>query len=159
MTNPNLTPLDAVGIFNALASHAATLGIFDTVTNHEAINAPGHGLHYEIWAGPIGPARGDSGLDITSARVIMMGRVKCSVMREPRDQIETDLLYAVDRLMAEYTGAFQLGLPGVRAIDLMGIEGIALEARPGWINLDNQSYRVADITIPIIVNDTWVQSP
>jgi hypothetical protein len=159
MTNPNLTSMDIVGIFMAVQTHAMTLGLFETVTGHEMVNAPGHGLHYEIWAGPIGPIRGGSGLDITSASVIIQGRIKVATAREPRDQVETDMLYAVDRLISSYTDAFQLGLPGVRNIDVLGAYGPALSAKPGYITQDSNLYRVADIIIPVIVNDCWEQSP
>jgi hypothetical protein len=151
--------MDVVGIFNAIQSHAMTLGLFETVCGHETVNAPGHGLHYEIWAGPIGPIRGGSGLDITSASVTIQGRVKVNTTRDPRDLVETDLLYAVDRLISEYTANFQLGLPGVRNIDVHGAYGLALSARPGYISQSGDLFRVADITIPIICNDVWEQLP
>jgi hypothetical protein len=143
-------------MFNAVETHAMTCGLFDTVTGHESKSAPGHGLHYEIWAGPITPVQ-SSGLDTTTVRVTIQGRVKCDMTREPLDLVETDLLYAVDRLMAAYSGQFQLTLGNVRSIDLLGAHGVVLEARPGYISQNNRLFRVADLTIPIIVNDVYGQ--
>lgn len=154
MTTP--TPLDLVGMFNAVETHALTSGLFETVTGHEAKSPPGHGLHYEVWAGDITPVSA-SGLDTTTVRIVIMGRVKIDMLREPLDLIETDILYAVDRLMAAYSGQFQLALSNVRNIDLLGQHGLPLSARPGYLNQNNRMFRVADITIPIIVNDVWGQ--
>jgi hypothetical protein len=154
-----MTQIDAAGIFSAVRSHAMTLGLFESVSGHEAINPPGHGLHYEVWAGPIRPIAAASGLSVTSAQVIIQGRIKVSATREPRSSIETDVLSATDRLLSEYTGAFQLGLPDIRSIDVLGMYGAALEARPGYITQDAALFRVVDITIPIIVNDAWQQLP
>lgn len=157
MTSP-VTPLDLVGLFNAVETDALTSGLFDTVSGHEAKSAPGHGMHYQVWAGEITPVQA-SGLDTTSVRVVIYGRVLCSMLREPLDLIETDLLYSVDRLMAAYSGQFQLALGNVREIDLLGIHGVPLGAKPGYISIDHTMFRCADITIPIIVNDVWGQMP
>lgn len=156
MADANLAPLDLVGLFNAVETHAMGAGIFDTVTGHEAKSAPGHGLHYEIWAGNVTPVQ-TSGLNLTTVRVIIQGRVKCDMMRAPLDLIETDTLYATDRLMAAYSGQFQLGMTGVRSIDLLGMHGVMLDARPGYINQNSRLFRVVDITIPVICNDAWEQ--
>jgi hypothetical protein len=34
-----------------------------------------------------------------------------------------------------------------------------MTARAGYINQDNKMYRVMTITLPLVVNDTWLQSP
>lgn len=153
--DPNVTPIDSAGLFNAVVSHAMRSGLFETVSGHEAMNAPANGIHYEVWGGPIRPIT--SGLNITSARIVIQGRIKINMNREPRDSVETDLLYTTDRMLASYTGQFQLALDDVRSIDVMGANGIMLEARPGYIDQDNHLFRICDITIPILVNDCWEQ--
>jgi hypothetical protein len=157
VADPNLTVLDSVGIFSALSSHAMKSGLFESVNGHETVSAPGNGLHYETWYNRISPVRGGSGLNLTSALVIFNGRIKCDAMREPRDGVETDVLTATDRLLLAYSGQFQLALSNVRAIDLLGLSGVQLEARGGYLKMDTRDYRVSEITIPIIVSDVWEQ--
>lgn len=161
MTSP--TPMDVPGIFNAVLSHAAQTGLFETVRGFDSMSAMTNGVHFEAWCGPITPVRA-SGLNMTSARVVIMARIEIPLDRQPRDTIETDLLYAADRMMAEYTGNFQLALgtapmTNIREVDLFGEFGVALEGKPGYVTQDNHVSRVFDITLPIICNDIWLQTP
>lgn len=161
MTSP--TPLDALGIFNAVISHAARTGLFETVRGADSMSAQANGIHFEAFCGPISPIRA-SGLNSTSARVIIMARIQIGLLRQPQEGIETDLLYTTDRMIAEYTGNFQLALgntpmTNVREVDVLGEFGVALEGRPGYVTQDNHVYRVCDITLPIICNDLWPQQP
>lgn len=156
------TPMDVPGIYNAVLSHAARTGLFETVRGYDSMSTMANGIHFEAWCGPISPIRA-SGLAATSARVIIIGRIEIGLDRQPRDAIETDLLYATDRMMAEYNGNFTLALgntpmTNIREVDIFGAYGVALEAKPGYVVQDNHASRICDLTIPIIANDIWAQA-
>lgn len=148
--------LDTNGIFDALTSHAASLGIFEIVQMHEPKMSPGSGLCFALWCASISPSR--SGLNSTSVQVVFEARIYVSMLQEPQDGIDSTIMSAVDALMDAYNGDFDLGNE-VRNIDIFGEEGTKLTAVAGYINQDNKLYRVMTITIPVIVNDVWSQVP
>lgn len=147
--------LNAAGIVDAVISHAMASGYFERVNGHEPKNAPGLGLSCAVWADQIRPAA-SSGLETTSAVIVLNVRLFTSMLQEPQDAIDPAMLAAVDGLFDAYSGDFTLG-GLVREVDLLGQEGDRLSARAGYLNQDNKQYRVFTITLPVIVNDVWEQ--
>jgi hypothetical protein len=149
--------LATASIVAAITDHAATLGIFERVASHEPKNAPGVGLSCVAWCDSIGPARNQSGLAATTALLVFNVRVYGSMLAEPQDGVDPELLRAVDALMAAYAADFDLsGL--VREVDLLGLAGNnPLAARFGYLNQDGKLFRVATITLPLIISDLWPQ--
>lgn len=148
--------MDSAAILNKLVSHALTLGQFDRVNQHEPKNAPGNGLTYAIWAQSLAPIARGSGLAATSGRLEFNGRIYTSMLQQPEDDIDLDVLAATDKLLNTYSGDFELG-GQVRDIDLLGEYGQPLQANAGYVSQDNKLLRVMTITIPLIVNDIWAQ--
>lgn len=148
--------LGVVGITAAVQSHAQALGLFDVVTLHEPKSKPEAGLTCAIWADKIGPASGSSGLDSTTALVVMAVRLYTPMLQQPYDAIDSDMLAAVDALMGAYSG--DLTLSGqLREVDLLGQFGTPLSAQAGYINQDSKIFRIMTITLPLVVNDLWEQ--
>ena len=147
---------DYQALEDAAVSAALTLGLFDKVQGHEPKNAPGHGLTAAVWAQEIRPIQA-GGLAATSGRVELATRVYTNMLREPQDAIDPAVLKAADALMAAYSGNFDLDIAGVRCVDLLGMYGDPLSARAGYLNQDGKLYRVMTVTVPVIVNDLWVQ--
>ncbi len=151
--------INSQALVDLLCSHAATLGHFETVNSHEPKNAPGNGLHAAVWVDSIAPARGQSGLNITSALVVMNVRLYSSMIAEPQDMIDPNLMDAADALIAAYTGDFTLG--GLaRNIDLLGTASgnrAPLGAQAGYLEQDKKIFRIFTLTVPLIVNDAWEQ--
>ncbi|MFD5814414.1 hypothetical protein [Streptomyces sp. NPDC127038] len=149
--------LDIRTILDAVESHALSSGFFSAVNGHEPKSAPQSGITCAVWVEQIGPARGGSGLDSTSARLALNVRLYTSMVSEPEDAIDPDMMTALDALMAAYSGDFELdGL--VRQVDLLGHYGDPLGARAGYLTTSGAEYRVLTITLPLIVNDLWSQS-
>lgn len=148
--------IDAVSIMDALQSHAMSLGVFERVNLHEPKNAPGSGLSCAIWSDYIGPAPLGSGLAATSALLVFNIRIYSNMLAEPQDYIDPQVIQAVDLLMIAYSGDFELG-GDVAWIDLLGQSGRAMEAQAGYINQDSQMMRVMTLTLPVVLNDSWVQ--
>lgn len=146
-----------LSLFDQVKSHAMTLGVFDRVAQHEPKNAPGNGLTCSIWVQSIDPVPDASSLIATSGRVELHVRVYSNMLQEPQDDIDPQILTAVTTLMGEYSGHFTLG-GTVRDVDLLGAHGQALSAQAGYLDIDHKLYRVMVITLPIILNDMWVQN-
>jgi len=150
--------MDTKPIVEAARSHAMTLGIFSTTPTHEPKSAPGPGLTLAIWAQDIRPIPARSGLASTSALLTLNERIYSSMMAEPQDEIDPEIIAAVDTLFASYSADFDLG--GVVAeVDLLGQYGEPMNARAGYLEQDRRVFRVMTIALPLVINDAWPQSP
>lgn len=67
------------------------------------------------------------------------------------------MIKALDALMTAYTGDFTLGNT-IRGVDCLGTYGEGLRALGAYMRVDSQTYRVIDLTIPLIANDVWAQA-
>lgn len=148
--------LNTSGIIDGIASHAMSLGLFERVNQHEPKNAPGLGLTCVVWADRVAPVPAGSGLQSTTGLIVFNVRVYTSMLSEPQDAIDPNLLTAVDALMAAYSGDFDLG-GTVRNVDLLGQAGTPLSAQAGYVDLSGKIYRIMTVTLPVIVNDLWDQ--
>lgn len=147
--------LNIVAVTEAVASHALSLGVFDKVNTHEPKVAPGNGITCAAWVERVVPTV-KSGLNSTSVVLVFNLRLFTSMLAEPQDMIDTNLVAALDLLMAAFNGDFELG-GLVRSVDIFGISGTGLNAQAGYVNQDNRIYRVVTVTLPLIMNDVWEQ--
>lgn len=148
--------LDIRTILDAVESHALASGYFAQVNGHEPKSPPVSGITCAVWVEQIGPARGSSGLTSTSARLALFVRLYSSMVQQPADAIDPDLMTALDTLMAAYSGDFTLG-GLIRHVDLLGAYGDPLGARAGYLAEAGAEYRVFTITLPLIVSNLWEQ--
>ena len=146
-------------ITDAMISHAKRLGIFEDVLRYEPKSAPPNGMYACVFFDNLRTVGGQSGLNKTSAVVTYTVRIYTNMIQQPEDDIEILLLDAVDTLLEAYNADFDLGETGtVESIDILGKHGQALEVDAGYIEIDKKHFRVAVITVPIVVNDAWTQS-
>lgn len=150
--------LGTSAILAAAVSHAKASGRFERVITHEPKSAPGNGLTCAVWVQSLRPVPGASGLASTTARLELSVRVYTGMLAEAQDETDTQVLGAVDVLMAAYSGDFELG-GLVREVDLLGAHGDPLSADAGYLEQDNRIYRVIVITLPLVISDLWSQSP
>lgn len=143
-------------IFDRVVSHARALGVFGSVNSAEPKSAP-PANHYATWFTRLEPVR-SSGLDSTTIRLEFTGRLYTPMLADPQDDIDATLLSSLDPLMAAYSGHFTLG-GAVRQVDLLGAYGPGLSAQAGYLDIDNKKFRVIEVTLPLIVNDVWSQTP
>lgn len=155
-----MSDIDPQDLVDRLTSHQMATGLFDRVNQHEPKSKPGRGLTCATWIDRMEPARGRSGLSVTSARVVFNVRVYTNMIQDPQDAIDPNVMYATNTLFKAYTGDFALGGSGSdeRWIDCLGAtQGHPLFAQSGYINIDNMVYRVMTITVPVIVENAWPQ--
>lgn len=144
-------------IIDTVVSHALASGRFERVNAHEPRSTPGTGLTAAVWVDRIAPAR-SSGLASTSALVVLLVRVYSSMLTQPADAIDPRMSDAVSDLLAAYSGDFELAA-AARCIDLLGQAGTPLSVQAGYVQQDGAVSRVYTITVPVIVNDVWEQTP
>lgn len=144
--------LDIDTLMGHLVSHAQATGHFDSVNTHEPDNAPGNGVFCSIVLDRINFVPG--GLDNTSARIAFAVALMYPANNLPRDDAEPYLIKALDSLLGRLNADFTLG-GSVRMIDIGGAYGEELSTIAGYVKIDEQLYRVMEITLPLIVNDVW----
>lgn len=149
--------IDIDGITNALHSHVAASGYFDSVNGHEPKSAPGEGLSAAIWFNLFRPAQ-SSGLSSSSVVVTMNIRCMSSMLAQPMDAIDPNLVKAADYLCNELASDFSLGSV-VRSVDVRGMDSEGITAESGYISISEKMFRIIDIVVPVIVNDAWTESP
>lgn len=150
--------LDSAAILAAVGSHAAASGRFDRVSGFEPKNAPGNGLSFAVWVDRIVPLPGASGLATTAALVVLNARLYTNMLADPPDAIDPALVGATDALMTAYSGDFELG-GQVRNVDVLGAHSEGLSAQAGYLEQDGKLYRITTLSVPLVVNDVWSQSP
>jgi len=151
-------PFDAAAIFAAAADHAYASGLFDRVTGHEPKSAPGSGLTAAFWLADLRPVPAESGLSLTTYRLVLSIRIYNPMLQEPQDGIDPAILTATGALVIAYSGDFTLG-GLVKSVDLLGRAGEPLAGRAGYIEQDKRLYRAVVITLPLILNDLAEQAP
>jgi hypothetical protein len=128
-------------------------GLFDAVAGHEPKAAPSRtGLTAAAWIQDWRPAT--SGLASTSMRLEVTLRVFCPMQMEPQDDIDMAVMTAVNAIFSYIIGHFQ-GLAGSRYVDVHGADGEMLSASLGYAEQDKAKFRIADITIPVVLNDVY----
>lgn len=142
-------------LMSVVGSHALSTGFFDSVDGFEPKSAPGNGVTCSIWVQALQSAR-SSGLASTSAVVVLNLRVYLPMLADSPDSIDPSMMNAVEQLMVEYNGDFDLG-GNARNVDVFGSEGTALGAVAGYVNVSGSMYRCMTITLPVIVNDAFNQ--
>jgi hypothetical protein len=155
--------LDVTAIMNGITDPMLRSGLFRKVNRHEPKSSPvtkvagQAGLVAAVWVQRVRPVL-SSGLASTTALVVMQVRLYTSMLSEPADEIDPEMLTATSKLLQIFSGDFELD-GNVRNIDLLGANGIPLEAQAGYLTISKEPLRIMDITLPLIVNDVWEQIP
>lgn len=149
-------------VVDAVASHARASGFFPNVLTHEPKAAPS-GPTAAVFVESVVPYKERSGLTSVSVVVTLTVRLYANMLQEPQDNIDRDLIIAMDALLTAYAGDFDLGDTS-REIDLLGMavaagtSGQGVVTKMGYISHDNKFFRVAEIQLPVIVNDVWTEA-
>lgn len=154
----NLDEATIIAVYDATVTHCMTTGYFSKVNTHEPKNAPADNPIAAVWQDWLGPYPGGSGLANTTAIMRLSIRVYQNFRSDPIDMIDPNVVVAVNSLMAAFSGDFDFGVAKVRCVDLLGMSGIALQAQAGYVEIDHKLYRIMTITLPIIIDDAWVQA-
>lgn len=140
-------------VTEALVSHIMTTKRFKRVNTSENRSVT-TGLTAEVWFQRLAPSPEQSGLAAVTVRLEYTIRIRSALPRGNSDQIDPEILAAVDDLMNKYCTNFTLG-GVVKEVDIFGANGEGLESNSGYIKIDDVDYRVVDITLPLIINDVW----
>ena len=85
-------------------------------------------------------------------------RVMSGMFQEPEALIETQMAEVVSRVSEELFANFSLDNK-IRHIDIGGIYGVNYRADWGHADISGKLFRVADITLPLVVDDSASHTP
>jgi hypothetical protein len=150
-----ITEAQVKAVYDALMSHAKSLGVFENSTDHEPLNAPGRGISFALIEGRLGPA--PSGLAATSVTWEWMLRLYSPWVQRPVSGIDPKLTAATITVLASYATDLDLtkfGAPAglVREVDVLGPV-----SEPKWMEQDSKEFRVREIGLAVILNDVFTQ--
>lgn len=80
-------------------------------------------------------------------------RVYKDMLEEPEASVEKAVAFAISEISSDLMGDFDLGASIVN-IDVAGAHGPVYGAVWGYIEVSGRNYRIADITVPLIVDDS-----
>ncbi len=149
--------INSTGLMNALTSMASSSGLFINVLGHEPKAAPTtDGMTCAVWWMGIAPVL-SSGQSAVSVRVEFWMRVYNSMLQEPQDNIDPQVMVATDYLLETLFGNFDIDVGGTRYVDVFGADGDGVRATPGYLTQDSKAFRTVDIVVPVIVNDAYLE--
>ena len=143
-------------LYSQVVSAAEKLAVFETVIQHEPKSAPVSLPALAVWFAGFGPARGASGLDATAARVEFRARAYLNALSKPENATDPKLTDVASQVIGALSGGFTLG-GEVMVVDLLGGWGEPLSATAGYLSHDDKEFRVAELVIPVIFDNAWVQ--
>lgn len=145
-------------VLDILISDAQLLGLFERVNQYESTNSPGTGLTAElVWMMGPTPMANRSGLASTSARVVYGMRIMLEFKNTPKESLDPAITNAVDLYINNLHGELALADAQGSFIDVFGMGGVPLDAQGGYLTLDQSTFRVGTITIPVIMENVWTQ--
>lgn len=139
-------------------SLVASTGHFEDVLGHELTAAGPPGLIASQWVDYLGPAIG-SGLASTDALLVVNVRIEATAFvssREAADAMDPKIFGATTAVFSALAADLTLG-GTARTIDVRGISGRRLESRAGYMERDRTLKRLSAITVPVIIDDAWIE--
>lgn len=144
-------------VLRRLRDHAKVLGSFEVARIGEFKSAPPNGLCFAVWSQRLGTSPVGSGLASTNALLRCTARLYMPLSYRPEDDIELKTLDAADGYLGRINGDYTLG-GLVRNVDILGEAGDVPTWDYGHVNIDNKLFRIADLNLNVIFNDSWTQS-
>jgi hypothetical protein len=148
--------VDVSGTLRRLLDHAKKLGVFEVARLTEFKSAPPKALCFALWVQRLGASPVGSGLSSTNALMRCTARIYFPMTHRPEEEIETKVFAAASGYLGRINADFDLG-DTVRDIDILGEVGEVPAWEAGYANIDNVLYRVADLNMNVIFNDSWEQ--
>lgn len=148
--------VDVSGALRRLLDHAKVLGVFEVARLTEFKQAPPNGLCFALWVQRLGSSPVGSGLASTNASLACTARIYFPMTHRPEDEIETRVFGAADGYLGRLNGGYTLG-GLVRNIDILNEAGGDMAWEGGYANIDNKLYRIAELNMNVIFNNSWEQ--
>lgn len=137
----------------AVKTYVQDLGLFQSVQIGEPKQTLGQGFHASVFMESVGVTAIYIGGDTRESHVVNLRIYKnmLSDQSDPQNSLEIDMAVTVSKLMGNILGDTDLE-SSIMSIDAAGMDGGGMGADYGYADVGGTLYRIADITIPLIVN-------
>lgn len=150
--------IGAADILGTLLSHAKVIGSIEAARLGEFKSAPPSGVCFAVWVENLGTAPGGHGLATTTGMLSFTARLyKRLKMDKGDDDAELKLTRAADLYLDRLNGDLTLGAIA-RNVDMLGEMGEPMQWDFGYLQIDSDIHRTADLPGRVIVNDAWTQA-
>ena len=138
---------------HAVESYVQNLGLFQTVQIGEPKQPLGQGIHAAIFMQTVSISTVYVGGDTRENHIVQVRIYKdmLAEQTDPQNNLESELASAVSKLMSNLLGDTDLE-SSIMSIDAAGMDGTQMRVDYGYIDVGGSMYRIADITVPLIVN-------
>ena len=149
---------DVKATLQAIESYLSASGYFTYVGVGERKAPPsGDGLSVDLWMKSAAVVRLYANGGTGESHVVLV-RVYRDLFGLPTEETEFVLAKAVQQILSDLLGEYDLGTT-VREIDAGGINGQPVRTDWGHVDIGGKLFRVADITIPLSVDDSATMVP
>jgi len=135
----------------AIESYLAASGYFVHTQVAEPKSPPPEGLSAAVYMSDV--AVHQVTLGTTIERHVPIIRLYKQMLAEPAADIEFEMALAVQQVTSDLLGEYDLGTT-VRNVDAGGETGAPMSARWGYVDVGGTMFRVVDIVVPLIVDDS-----
>ena len=144
---------DIATTLHAMETYVQKTGLFQTVQIGEPKSPVGQGFHAAIFMNSVSITMVYAGGDTRENHIVTL-RVYRDMLAEntdPQLNLESEIAVVLSKLMEGLLGDTDLEST-VMTIDAAGMDGGNMAASFGYTDVGGSMYRVADITVPLIVN-------
>ena len=144
---------DIGSTLHAVESFVQASGLFQTVQVGEPKSPPGQGYHAAVFMNSVSINLVYAGGDTRENHIVTLRiyRDMLSEQIDPQQSLENEMAVVVSKLMGDLLGDSDLEST-IMTIDAAGMDGSALRADYGYLDVGGTMYRVADVNLPLIVN-------
>lgn len=144
---------DISSSLDAVKTYVQDIGLFQSVQIGEPKQPLSQGLHTAVFMQSVGVNLIYAGGQTRENHVVIIRVYKdmLAVESDPQKNIETEVAVNVSKLMENLLGDTDLE-SSIMSIDAAGMDGTQMRVDYGYIDVGGSMYRIADITVPLIVN-------
>ncbi len=153
-----MAPFNVKSTLEKIESYLRADGKIPTTTIGEPKNiAPGVQIVGAVYMNRVTVTKVMVGGDTEELHVVTI-RLYRDMLAEPVKTLEVDMATAVQRIVSDLAGEFDLGAT-IRNVDVAGINGTPISTDWGYVDIGGKMYRNADITLPLIVDASATAAP
>jgi hypothetical protein len=141
---------DIENTLKQVQSYVDSGGYFKSSQIGEPKNPPTQALHAAVFMGEVSQIMVFAGGE-TRERHTVTVRVYDNAFAEPAEDVELEMARAVNALVNDIVGDADLGAT-IMSVDVAGMHGAPLSVRWGHVDVGGTMFRIADITLPLIVD-------
>ena len=142
---------DITSTLRTVESYLSASGYVPSVQIGEPKSPPKSELSAAIFMTSVGIAQ--LTLNTTIEKHVVTIRLYRNMLSEPQENIELELAKVVQDIASDLLGDFDLGAT-IRNVDAGGEHGTSLSTTWGYLDVGGTMYRVADINLPLTVDDS-----